>query len=219
MRDRRTEAQAEILPITDDGIKRVVQLLHAGEVIAFPTDTVYGLAALSSDQSAVRRIYEMKGRSLSQPLVLMAPNAEAVTAWALVDERASVYMRRWWPGPLTLVLPARPGLRPPLVGGRPRTVGVRVPDHPVALALLSAVGEGLATTSANLSGQAPAETPLEAAWVKGVAAVLDGGRSPGGVASTVLDLSGADPRVLREGAVPSWELLVTRADRHAEPHG
>jgi L-threonylcarbamoyladenylate synthase len=182
-------------------------MLRAGEVIGFPTDTVYGLAALATDQAAVRRVFEVKGRSLSRPLVLMLPDGDLVDRWALADERARRYMRRWWPGPLTLVLPAAEGLRPPLAGGLPRTLGVRVPDHPLALALLREVGEGLATTSANLSGQPPAQTPLEAAWVSGVAAVLDGGRAPGGVPSTVLDLSGLEPRIIRQGAIPPAELL------------
>ena len=202
-----TASRPEILAAGEAGIKRAVELLRGGEVIAFPTDTVYGLAALASDQSAVRRVYEIKGRSFSQPLVLMVPEARAVEGWASVDERARRYMERWWPGPLTLVLPAAPELRPPLVAGRPRTLGVRVPAYEPALALLRAAGTGLATTSANLSGRAPAQVAIEAAWVKGVAAVLDGGRSPGGVPSTVLDLSSAEPRVIREGAVPAADLL------------
>ncbi|MBJ7614980.1 MAG: threonylcarbamoyl-AMP synthase [Candidatus Dormibacteraeota bacterium] len=203
-----TASRADILPSGEAGIKRALEFLRAGEVIGFPTDTVYGLAALAADQAAVRRIYELKGRSLSQPLVLMLADPDAVGAWAVVDERSRRYMRRWWPGPLTLVLPAAPGLRPPLVAGRPRTLGVRVPAHGPALALLRAADTGLATTSANLSGQQPAQTPLEAAWVRGVAAVIDAGRTPGGVPSTVLDLSGPEPRVLREGAVPAAELLA-----------
>jgi L-threonylcarbamoyladenylate synthase len=202
-----TASRPDILAASEAGIKRALELLRAGEVVAFPTDTVYGLAALASDQAAVRRIYELKGRSFSQPLVLMLPDAEAVEDWAMVDERARAYMERWWPGALTLVLPAVPALRPPLVAGRPRTLGVRVPDHPPALALLRAAATGLATTSANLSGQPPAQTALEAAWVRGVAAVLDGGRTPGGVPSTVLDLSGEEPRVIREGAGPAGDLL------------
>jgi L-threonylcarbamoyladenylate synthase len=203
-----TASRADILPSSEAGIKRSLEFLRAGEVIGFPTDTVYGLAALASDQAAVRRIYELKGRSLSQPLVLMLPDADAVRDWAVVDERAMRYMRQWWPGPLTLVLPAAPGLRPPLVAGRPRTLGVRVPAHAQALDLLRAADTGLATTSANLSGKQPAQTALEAAWVSGVAAVLDAGRTLGGVPSTVLDLSRPEPRILREGAVPAAELLA-----------
>jgi L-threonylcarbamoyladenylate synthase len=207
MPDPPTASRPDILTASEPGIKRALELLRAGEVIGFPTETVYGLAALASNQAAVRRIYELKGRSFSQPLVLMVADAEAVEGWALVDDRARAFMGRWWPGPLTLVLPAAPGLRPPLVAGRPRTLGVRIPDYAPALALLRAAGTGLATTSANLSGQPPAQTALEAAWVRGVAAVIDAGRAPGGVPSTVLDISSAEPRVLRRGAVPAAQLL------------
>lgn len=190
------------------GIARVADLLRAGEVVGFPTDTVYGLAALATHERAVRRVFEVKGRSFSQPLILMVAEPEQVEAWAHVDERARAYMRRWWPGPLTLVLPARAGVGPPLTGVSPRTLAVRIPDHDVALALLREVGEALATTSANRSGEPPALTPLETAWVDGLAAVLDGGRAPGAVPSTLLDVSGEEPRVLRPGPVPAEALGV-----------
>jgi L-threonylcarbamoyladenylate synthase len=197
---------AEILPAGPAAITRAGQLLRAGQVIAFPTDTVYGLAALASDPRSVRRVYELKGRPLRQPLVLMVGHPETAEAWAQLDERSRRYMERWWPGPLTLVVPARPGLRPPLVTGRPRSIGIRIPDHPAALDLLRTSGEALATTSANLSGQEPARTALEAAWVRGVAMVLDAGVSPGGIPSTILELLGPVPRVLRNGAIPAGSL-------------
>jgi L-threonylcarbamoyladenylate synthase len=191
------------------GIGRVVELLRAGEVIGFPTDTVYGLAALASHERAVRRVFEVKGRSLSQPLILMVADPEQLEGWAHVDDRARAYMRRWWPGPLTLVLRAVEGVGPPLTSATmPRTIAARIPDHPVALALLRAAGEPLATTSANRSGEPSALTPLESAWVEGLAAVLDGGRAPGAVPSTLLDVSSEEPRVLRAGPVPAEELLA-----------
>jgi L-threonylcarbamoyladenylate synthase len=190
------------------GLSRAVALLRGGEVIGFPTDTVYGLAALAADQRAVRRVFEVKGRPLSQPLILMVAEAAQVSEWAEVDDRAAGFMSRWWPGPLTLVLPARPGLGPPLTSSESQhTIGIRIPDHPVALRLLAVVGAALATTSANRSGQPPALTPLESAWVEGLAAVLDGGRAPGGVPSTLLDLSRPQPRILREGPIPGPALL------------
>jgi L-threonylcarbamoyladenylate synthase len=192
------------------GIEQAVRLLRRGEVIGFPTDTVYGLAAVASDERAVRRIFELKGRSLSQPLVLMVASAADLEAWAEADERARRYMQAWWPGPLTLVLPARPGVGPPLAsaGGGP-TIAARIPDHAVALLLLREAGEALATTSANRSGEPPALTPLEAAWLGGLGGVVDGGRAPGGVPSTLLDLSGGEPRVLRQGPIEESELLTT----------
>jgi L-threonylcarbamoyladenylate synthase len=192
------------------GIEQAVRLLRQGEVIGFPTDTVYGLAAVASDERAVRRIFELKGRSLSQPLVLMVASAAGLEAWAEVDDRAQRYMQTWWPGPLTLVLPARPGVGPPLAIARlPRTIATRIPDHAIALLLLRESGEALATTSANRSGEPPALTPLEAARVGGLGGVVDAGRAPGGVPSTLLDLSGGEPRVLRRGPIEESELLTT----------
>ncbi len=179
------------------GLARATQLLRQGEVIAFPTDTVYGLAALARDRRARQRIYEIKGRPSSQPLIAMVADADRLEGLVQVDERARAFMRRWWPGPLTLVLPTVEAA----------TLGVRIPDHPVALALLRAAGEPLATTSANSSGQPPAITADEAA-LPGVAAVLDGGRAPGGVASTVLSLAGPDAEVLREGPVGKDEAYL-----------
>ena len=196
----------DILPGDLPGLARLVELLSAGGVVGFPTDTVYGLAALASDERAVQRVFDIKGRPLSQPLVLMVPEASLVPELAEVGERERAYMERWWPGPLTLVLRARPHLRPPLVRGEPPTVGVRIPDHPGALALLRAVEAPLATTSANRSGLPEAMTAVTAARVGGLAAVMDGGRAPGGVPSTLLDLSGPEPRVLRPGPIQAREL-------------
>jgi L-threonylcarbamoyladenylate synthase len=192
----------DFLTPDEAGLARAAALLTAGEVIGFPTDTVYGLAALATQEHAVRRVFEVKGRSLSRPLVLMVAEPDQLETWALVDERARRYMARWWPGPLTLVLPAREGVGPPLTsGGRPRTIAARIPDHDAALRLLREAGDALATTSANRSGEPPALTPLETAWVEGLAAVLDGGRAPGGVPSTLLDVSGPEVRVLRQGPI------------------
>jgi L-threonylcarbamoyladenylate synthase len=189
------------------GLARLVVSLRQGRVVGFPTDTVYGLAALASDERAVRRVFEIKGRPLAQPLILMVPEVAQVQDLAEVGERERAYMDRWWPGPLTLVLRARPHLRPPLVPADRRTVGVRIPDHADALALLREVGAPLATTSANQSGLPEAMTASEAARLGGLTAVLDGGRAPGGVPSTLLDLSGPEPRILREGPIPAKQLL------------
>jgi L-threonylcarbamoyladenylate synthase len=197
----------EILPADASGLRRAVQLLRAGLVVGFPTDTVYGLAALAARADAVERIFEVKGRPRSQPLVLMVHELGRVHEVAEVGERELRSMERWWPGPLTLVLRARPGLEPPLVSGAPPTIGVRIPDHPVALALLAAAAVPLATTSANRSGEPEAMTVEEAVRLAGLAAVLDGGRAPGGVPSTLLDLSGPEPRILREGPITRAELL------------
>jgi L-threonylcarbamoyladenylate synthase len=185
-----------VLKPTHAGLRRAAQLLRSGAVIAFPTDTVYGLGASADDEVARRRVFQIKGRPVGMPLILMVAAESQLEGYVHVDSRAEAMMGRWWPGPLTLILHA--------VGGG--TLGVRIPKHKVALGLLRHAGP-LMTTSANLHGRDPAMTAVEAAALTGVMAVLDGGTAPGGTASTVLDLTGPEPHVLREGAIPAPELL------------
>ncbi|MFI5282801.1 MAG: L-threonylcarbamoyladenylate synthase [Candidatus Dormibacterales bacterium] len=185
-----------VLKPTRAGFTRAAQLVRGGGVVAFPTDTVYGLGAAADDEVARRRIYRLKGRPVGMPLILMVAAESQLEGWVHVDSRAEAMMRRWWPGPLTLILHA--------IGGG--TLGVRIPKHKAALGLLRAAGP-MMTTSANLHGGDPAMTAEEAGGLSGVAAVLDGGRAPGGIASTVLDLTGPEPHVLREGAIATAELL------------
>ncbi|HSS94995.1 MAG TPA: L-threonylcarbamoyladenylate synthase [Candidatus Dormibacteraeota bacterium] len=181
---------------TRAGLTRAANLLRSGGVVAFPTDTVYGLAAAADDEVARRRIYAIKGRPAGLPLILMAAAESQLEGWVHLDTRAEEIIRRWWPGPLTVILHAKGG----------GTLGVRIPKHAVALELLRASGP-LMTTSANLHGKDPAMNAAEAASLPGVSAVLDGGVAPGGVASSVLDLTGQEPHVLREGAIPTASLL------------
>ena len=179
-----------------EGLTRAAQLLRGGGVIAFPTDTVYGLGADASDEVAQKRVYAIKGRPVGMPLILMAAAESQLEGWVHIDTRAEEFIRKWWPGPLTLILHA--------MGGT--TLGVRVPKQDVALELLRASGP-LMTTSANLHGHEPAMTAEEASALPGLAAILDGGRAPGGTPSTVLDLTGPEPHILREGAISAAELL------------
>jgi L-threonylcarbamoyladenylate synthase len=170
-------------------VAEAVAALRAGGVIAFPTDTVYGLAVLPGGEG---RVHELKGRPAAMPLILMVAEPSQAEAFVVVDSRSRWYMERWWPGPLTLVLPAGEG-----------TLGVRIPDHPLALELLRAAGP-LLTTSANRHGEPPAVTAEEAVLVAGLAGVLDGGRAPGGEPSTVIALlPGREMTVVREGAISS----------------
>lgn len=185
-----------LLKPTRAGLTRAAKLIRAGGVVAFPTDTVYGIGVAADDEVARRRIYRMKGRPVGLPLILMVAAESQLESWVHVDSRSEALMRRWWPGPLTLILHA--------IGGG--TLGVRVPKHKAALELLRAAGP-LMTTSANLHGKEPAMTAEEAGSLPGLAAVLDGGPAPGGVASTVLDLTGPEPHVLRSGAILPSELL------------
>jgi L-threonylcarbamoyladenylate synthase len=170
------------------GIARAAELVKRGEVIAFPTDTVYGLMALPN---AGERIFEIKRRPPDKQLIAMAASLESLRPLVSMPPRAEAYARRHWPGPLTLVL------RRSDEGG---TLGVRVPDHPVALALLRAIGQPVLTTSANLSGEPPAMA-AEDVTLEGLAAVVDGGRAPGGTPSTVVNLTGEEPRLIRPGPV------------------
>jgi L-threonylcarbamoyladenylate synthase len=185
-----------VIKPTAAGLKRAAQMLRSGGVLAFPTDTVYGLGASVDDEVACRRIYQIKGRPAGMPLILMVAAESQLEGLVHVDSRAEAMMRKWWPGPLTLVLHAPGGM----------TLGVRIPKHKVALDLLRHAGP-LMTTSANLHGGEPAMNAEEAAQLAGVMAVVDGGNAPGGTASTVLDLTGPEPHVLREGAIPAVEVL------------
>ena len=185
-----------VLKPTRAGLTRAANLLRSGGVIAFPTDTVYGLAAAADDEVARRRIYLIKGRPVGLPLILMAAAESQLEGFVHLDSRTEAIIRSWWPGPLTVILHAKGG----------GTLGVRIPKHDVALELLRAAGP-LMTTSANLHGKDPAMTADEAATLNGLAAILDGGKAPGGVASSVLDLTGPEPHVLREGAISTAQLL------------
>jgi L-threonylcarbamoyladenylate synthase len=185
-----------VLKPTRAGLLRATKILRSGGVIAFPTDTVYGLGASVDDEVAGKRIYKIKGRPAGMPLILMVAAESQLEGLVHIDSRAEAYMRKWWPGPLTLILHAPNG----------STLGVRIPKHEVALELLRHAGP-LMTTSANLHGDEPAMSAAEAEKLSGVIAVVDGGVAPGGTASSVLDLTGPEPHVLREGAIPTPELL------------
>jgi L-threonylcarbamoyladenylate synthase len=190
----------------DRAIRAASAALREGGLVAFPTETVYGLAARPDDPAATVRVFEAKRRpaGLSLP-VLCASSAEAFT---LVErtEAASRLARRFWPGPLTMVLPRNDSTRRWYLGGRGDSIGVRVPDHPISLALLAATGP-LAATSANISGHPPLldPDPIVEAFGDSVAVYLmlpRGVRPPGRRPSTVVDLGDPrGPRVLREGPV------------------
>jgi len=183
-----------------DSLDRAADFLKNGRLVAFPTDTVYGLGANPFESEAVERIFEVKGRPFYKALVLLAADIEYVRRLAKVPPMAQKLIERFWPGALTLVLPRRDEGQISWLAGS--TVAFRVPDHPVAVALLRKSGP-LATTSANLSGQPETLTAQEAARALGekIDLILDGGRCPGGVVSTVLDVSGERPLILRQGLV------------------
>lgn len=186
-------------------------LLRAGELVALPTETVYGLAAHARDPVAVRRVFARKGRPADHPLIVHLAASAQVGDWAVVPAGHTALVQalaaRFWPGPLTLVLPRQDGVPDEVTGGLP-TVGLRVPAHPLALATIRALGAGVAAPSANRFGRI---SPTRAAHVHAEfgdeVAILDGGPCPVGVESTILDLSGEVPALLRQGGVPEEELL------------
>ena len=180
--------------------------LRAGGLVAFPTETVYGLGARARDPLAVRQIFATKGRPADHPLIVHLADADWLGRWARLDAPlgglASKLADAHWPGPLTLVLPRASDVPDEVTGGL-ETIGLRVPAHPVARALIEAVGEGLAAPSANRFGRVSPTTAAHVAAEFGTAVpVVDGGACTVGVESTILDLSGTQPALLRPGGVP-----------------
>lgn len=192
------------------------QRLRSGGVVAFPTDTVYGVGARVDDAGAIAQLYRVKERELAKAIPVLVGDPVDL---AQVAVQAGGYAARlaacFWPGPLTLVVPRNPVL-PPVLGAEP-TVGVRMPAHPLALALLRRTGP-LAVTSANLSGQPNATTAGEvAAQLAGrIDLILDGGTTPGGVPSTVVDCTGTELRVLRVGPISTADLEAALNDSGLE---
>ncbi len=184
-------------------------LLRAGELVGFATETVYGLGADATNARAVAGIFAAKGRPHFNPLIAHYPRAEAAFADVVADARAEILAAACWPGPLTLVLPRRAGCHVDLLASAGlETQAVRVPAHPQALALLRAAAVPVVAPSANRSGQVSptnAQHVLESLGGR-IAAVLEGGACSVGVESTVLDLSGATPRLLRPGGVTQAEI-------------
>lgn len=195
----------QTLAATDAGIARAAGLLREGRLVAFPTETVYGLGGDARRDETVARIFDAKGRPRFNPLIVHVPDLAAAEAVAVFDDRARDLARAFWPGPLTLVLPLRDGagLSPLVTAGLP-TVAVRVPAHPLARALLAAFGGPVAAPSANPSGRvSPTRAGHVLAGLSGrIAAVLDGGACEVGLESTILGLDGAAPRLLRPGGLP-----------------
>lgn len=194
-----------ILSDSPRGLRAAAALLHAGEQVAFPTETVYGLGADARNPRAVAGIFAAKGRPAFNPLIVHVPDVEAARALAEFGDDARILAATFWPGPLTLVLPRRPaaGLADLATAGL-ETVGIRVPAHPLARRLLIAFGGPVAAPSANPSGRV---SPTSAAHVleglRGrIAGVVDGGTCPVGVESTIVGFDGGRPILLRPGGIP-----------------
>ncbi len=189
-------------------IERAAEVLRAGGLVAFPTETVYGLGADAQDPAAIGRIYQAKGRPPTHPLIVHLASAAQLAEWvAEVPETARVLASRFWPGPLTLVLRRSPRVPLEATGGL-ETVAVRVPDHPVALALLAAFGGGITAPSANRFGSVSPTTAehVRAELGDAVDFVVDGGPCQVGVESTIVDVTGETPSILRPGGVTREDL-------------
>lgn len=190
------------------GLDRAVELLRAGRLVAFPTETVYGLGANALDEAAVRRIFEAKGRPLSSPLIVHVDSIEMARELALEwPDKAEALARKFWPGPLTIIVPKQHAIPDIVTAGLP-SVGLRMPAHPVALALLKAAHLPLAAPSANRFTQL---SPTTAEHVRdglgsAVDLILDGGPCDVGIESTVISLAGTVPRILRSGMITQPEI-------------
>ena len=188
-------------------VRAAAEALRRGGLVAYPTETFYALGALAADGPAVERLARAKGRPDGKPLPLLAADRAAVEAVAVLDGPAARLAARFWPGPLTLVLPARPGLAAEVTAGT-GTVGIRVPSSDLARALAREAGGALVSTSANLAGEPPVVrvADLAPALRASLDAVLDGGETPGGLPSTVVVFEGAGLRVVRAGVLPADSL-------------
>src|SRR6185369_9139359 len=207
-----------LLPADPASIRRAADLLRQGGLVAFPTETVYGLGVHALDRDAVRRLFVAKGRPASDPLIVHVTSLEAARLLASIPDHARELAVAFWPGPLTLVMP-RSTVVPDEVTAGLDTVAIRVPAHPVARALIEEAGIPIAAPSANLFSR---PSPTRAAHVLDdldgrIDLVLDGGATTVGVESTVLDLSAARPTVLRPGVVTVEMLRRVIADVVFEP--
>ena len=194
-----------------------VNRLRHGDVVAMPTETVYGLAADASNEAAIARVFAIKGRPADRPLIVHVAEASWVDDWACdVPSYARTWMQAFWPGPLTLVLPKQPAVSERITGGQ-ATVALRVPDHPLALALLKRFGGALVAPSANRYGQISPTTAQAVHDALGDEAplVLDGGACQVGIESTIVSCLGETPEILRPGAISPQALVA--AAQIAEP--
>lgn len=200
--------------IITENLDAAAELLRDGELVAVPTETVYGLAGNGLDERAVEAIYEVKGRPAIKPLSLMVPDCSAMENYCEdVPEQAQFLAQRFWPGPLTIVLRAK-ALVPEIVRAGGETVGLRCPDHPMTLTLLRKAQIPFAAPSANPSGEPSPKTAEEVRrYFDGtIAAIVDGGPCGLGKESTLLDMAHTPYRVLRQGALPAEEIAAALAE-------
>jgi L-threonylcarbamoyladenylate synthase len=202
----------KIDPGTPDekALAEAVRILRGEGVVAYPTETFYGLGVNANRESAVEKIFRIKGRNFRNPVsVIIDDDRKMLPLVTEIPEAGNILMRTFWPGPLTLVFQAAPFVSPRLTGGTGK-IGIRVSSHPLARLLAGGLSEPLTATSANLSGGPECITAEEVVRALGthVDAVIDGGPAPGGPGSTILDLTTSPPLILREGAVSRVEIFL-----------
>ncbi|NMC14453.1 MAG: threonylcarbamoyl-AMP synthase [Chloroflexi bacterium] len=199
--------KTQIIPVSDPLAYSIAQdILEVGELVAFPTDTVYGVGTPVFNKQGIINLYNAKLRNTAKAIpILIGDPADLPQVAVDISDMVKKLSQQFWPGPLTLVIPRRPNL-PEELSPYP-TIGVRMPDHPVALTLLKTMG-AMAVTSANLSGNVNACSAEEVLEQLGgrIAMILDGGRTPGGKPSTVVDCSGTAPVILREGPISLMDI-------------
>lgn len=211
------EAEAEAL------FREAKRLLDAGRIIALPTETFYALAAHPFQEAALAALFALKERPPEKPVLLLVADPDMLSGLVeRVPEAAVRLIKEFWPGPLTLILPARPGL-PPLLTGNTGSVGVRQPGQPLTCRLIQALGYPVTGTSANRSGQPPLIQAggVEKEFGDAVPLIVDAGPCPGGLPSTVVDLSSTPPRLVRPGALEVARLrdVIPNIQVDAETHG
>jgi len=193
--------QTQHLRTTDpQAVGKAATYVKHGGIIVIPTDTVYGVGCDALNEAAIRELYRIKQRPTHKAIpILLADTADLPTVTAFIPDMAQSYMAQYWPGPLTIILPKHPHL--PAILSENETIAVRIPNHEIARAVIRASGGAMAVTSANLSAQPAATTAAQALhYFAGLAAaVLDDGPAPASLASTVLDCTGSQPIILREG--------------------
>ena len=198
-------------------IAKAVTILAEGGIIAYPTETFYGLGADIRISEALERVFSIKGRPIGNPIALIVGDAEDLTEWVEeIPSAAYGLIEALWPGALTIVFRASARTPPRLTGGT-GTIGIRVSSHPVASALASTLHSPITATSANISGAGECSTAAEVTRSLGnsIDAVIDGGRTKGEAASTILDMTSNPPSVLREGAIPASHIYAV-LDRYRE---
>jgi len=210
----------QVLSADPNSIMRAAASLRAGGLVAFPTETVYGLGANAADGRAVAAIYTMKARPRINPLIVHVCDCETAERIGQFDNRARRLAKRFWPGPLTLVVPLGPDAPiSSLATAGLDTIGLRVPAHPAARALIKAAGVPVAAPSANRSGHVSPTTATHVAadFADAPGLILDGGRCPGGLESTVVGLTGETPLLLRPGGLPREQIEAVLEDPLQEP--